>query len=88
MNGEVRRYLSSIGAKGGRRSRRKLDPETAKKMVQVREAKKAFLKFYSSCFWSSPKDLKITNEDVTWVAERLKTYVGREGWLLGAKLSP
>jgi hypothetical protein len=38
---KIRRYLAEIGARGGRKSRRKLDPETAREMVRVREAKRA-----------------------------------------------
>lgn len=88
MNSEVKKYLSAIGTKGGRRSRRTLDPETAKRMVLVREAKKAFLKFHPTCFWSSPRDMNISVDDLDWVSERLRTYGGREGWALGAKLCP
>jgi hypothetical protein len=37
----VRRYLAKIGRRGGIRSRRILDPETAQRMVAVREARRA-----------------------------------------------
>jgi hypothetical protein len=36
----VRKYLAKIGAKGGKKSRRELTPEQARKMVEAREAKK------------------------------------------------
>ena len=36
----IRRYLAEIGARGGRKSRRVLDPETARAMVRAREARR------------------------------------------------
>lgn len=42
MDPEVRKYLSAIGQRGGRKSRRVLDSETAKDMVRVREARRAY----------------------------------------------
>lgn len=83
---DVRRYLAEIGARGGRRSRRALDPETARAMVRVREARRAFRRFRNSCFWSSPPDLEIGIDDVPWVAEQLMKHGNREAWHLGAKL--
>lgn len=38
---ELRRYLAEIGRKGGTRSRRELDPETARRMVAIREIRRA-----------------------------------------------
>ena len=86
MNRAVKKYLAGIGRKGGQRSRRSLSPETARMMVRIREAKRAFTRFHAQCFWSSPKDYEITEKDLEWVADRLMTYGGREGWRLGTKL--
>jgi len=86
MDSQVRAYLSEIGRRGGRRSRRVLDPETARRMVRIREARRAFKRFHGRCFWSSPKDYLVKAEDVAWVARQLMTYGGREGWRLGARL--
>jgi Spy/CpxP family protein refolding chaperone len=36
----VRKYLQEIGSKGGKKSRRTLTPEQAKKMVEAREKKR------------------------------------------------
>jgi hypothetical protein len=85
---KVRRYLAEIGAKGGRRSRRKLDPEAARTMVRVREARRAFRRYRHSCFWSYRPDLVIGAEDVAWVAEQLKKHGDREAWRLGHRLCP
>ena len=82
----IKRYLSEIGARGGRKSRRALDPETARAMVKVREARKAFVKFRTTCFWSYRPDLEIGLADVPWVAEQLMKHGNREAWRIGAKL--
>lgn len=83
---KLNRYLAEIGARGGRKSRRTLDPETARTMVRVREARRAFRRFHSTCFWSYRPDLKITVADVHWVAEQLMKHGNREAWRIGAKL--
>jgi len=36
---QVKKYLSKMGSKGGKKSRRILTPEQAKKMVEIRIAK-------------------------------------------------
>ncbi len=83
---EISRYLAEIGARGGRKSRRVLDPATARSMVQVREARRAFHRFRNSCFWSYRPDLVIGGGDVAWVAEQLMKHGNRAAWLAGAKL--
>ena len=83
---EVGKYLARIGARGGRKSRRTLDPETARKMVTVREARRAFTRFRTTCFWSCRPDLVIQASDVPWVAEQLMKYGNRDAWRTGAKL--
>ncbi len=83
---DIKRYLAEIGSRGGRKSRRTLDPETARSMVKVREARRAFRRFRTTCFWSYRPDLLITAEDVPWVAEQLMKYGNREAWRVGAKL--
>ena len=82
----VHEYLAMIGARGGRRSRRVLDPDTARRMVRVREARRAFRRFRSTCFWSHRADLVIGVDDIPWVAEQLMKNGNREAWRIGAKL--
>ena len=41
---KVREYLARIGARGGQASRRELTRQHAKKMVAIREAKRAAIK--------------------------------------------
>ena len=63
MKEDIRRYLAEIGRRGGKRSRRALDSETARRMVRLREARRAFRRFRTRCFWSSPPDYLVV--DVT-----------------------
>lgn len=83
---DVRRYLAKIGSRGGRKSRRVLAPAAARAMVRVREARRAFRRFRSLCFWSYRPDLVITANEVPWVAEQLMKHGNREAWRVGAKL--
>ena len=82
----IRRYLAQIGSRGGRKSRRALDPETARNMVRVREARRAFRRFRTSCFWFCRPDLVVNAADIAWVAEQLMKHGNREAWQVGAKL--
>jgi hypothetical protein len=84
----VRRYLAEIGRRGGRKSRRALDHATARDMVRVREARRAFRRFRTTCFWSYRPDREIRIADVPWVAEQLRKHGNREAWNLAARLSP
>ena len=86
MNNELRAYLSRIGREGGRRSRRVLSTDQAREMVRVREARKQFRRFHGICFWNAPPDLKIKQEDIDWVAEKLREHGGRAGWEAASKL--
>lgn len=86
MDGRVRLYLAEIGRKGGKQSRRRLDPETARLMVRVRDARRAYRRFYASCFWSYRPDLVIGAADVPWVAETLMRTGGRDAWQIGRSL--
>lgn len=86
MSDAVASYLAAIGRRGGKVSRRRLSTEEARSMVQVREGRRAFRRFYTMCFWSSPDDYVVTRADLPWVAKQLMKPGGREGWLLGSRL--
>lgn len=86
MDDVVREYLAKIGRRGGRKSRRTLDSETARDMVRVREARRAYRRFHTLCFWSYRKDLEVGLDDVEWVAETLMKHGNREAWEIGRKL--
>ena len=88
MDAALKHYLSEIGRRGGRKSRRLLTPEEARRMTRVREARKAFRRFHTRCFWSAPPDLRITAEDIPWVARKLREQGGREGWEAAQRLCP
>lgn len=86
MNKDVRDYLAEIGRRGGLKSRRTLDPTVARRMVAVREARRAFRRFRASCFWSYRPDFEIGEADVVWVAEQLMKHGNREAWFAANSL--
>ncbi len=86
MKPTVRAYLAEIGRRGGRKSRRALDPAAARGMVRVREARRAYARFHAECFWSYDPDYRIRAQDVGWVVEQLRNHGGRKAWQLGARL--
>jgi hypothetical protein len=86
MERNVRAYLAEIGRRGGRKSRRALHPETAREMVRVREARRAYRRFHARCFWSFDPDYNVGLPDVAWVAEQLRKHGGRDAWEVGTKL--
>lgn len=88
MDPSVRSYLAEIGRRGGHRSRRTLAPETARLMVRVREARRAFRRFHAMCFWSSPPTLEIGAADVEWVARLLRRNGNRDAWEVARRLCP
>lgn len=86
MDVKVKQFLSEIGRKGGKASKRKLDRETARSMVRVREARRAYRKYHPRCFWSFDPEYVVTLSDVEWVAEQLRKNGNRDAWELAAKL--
>lgn len=58
----------------------------ARQMVRVREARRAYRRFRTTCFWSYRPDLEIGLADVPWVAEQLMKHGNREAWRVGARL--
>ncbi len=86
MEQNIKSYLADIGRRGGRKSRRVLDPETARAMVRVREARRAYRRFHAECFWSFDPAYLIGPSDVSWVVEQLRKHGGREAWETARKL--
>lgn len=82
----MRAYLAEIGRRGGRKSRRNLDSETARAMVRVRQARRMYRQFHADCFWSFDPDYRVGLSDVAWVAEQLRKQGGREAWEAARKL--
>jgi hypothetical protein len=83
---KVRSYLQQIGRRGGLKSRRSLDAGTARDMVRVREARRAFRRFRTTCFWSYRPDLAIGLTEVPWIAEQLRKHGNREAWRMAERL--
>jgi hypothetical protein len=88
MNELIQRYLAEIGRKGGQKSRRKLPSGTARDMVRVREAQRAYRKFHALCFWSYDPAYRVTLDDIPWVAEQLRKNGNRKTWELSRRLCP
>ena len=86
MDKAVKDYLATIGRKGGLKSRRQLMSGDARNMVRVREARRAYKKYWETCFWSFRRDYKIALADVPWVAEQLMKNGDREAWRVGTRL--
>jgi hypothetical protein len=86
MDAKVTQYLREIGRRGGRASRRSLSAEEARKMVRVREARRAYRELHTVCFWSFDPNYIITEKDIPWVAEHLRANGGRAGWEKAARL--
>ena len=86
MDPAVRKWLAEIGRRGGKKSRRTLARETARSMVKVREARRAYRRFHTECFWSFDPDYRVSAADIVWVADQLKKHGDRDAWLLGSKL--
>lgn len=55
-------------------------------MVRLREARRAFRRFHTQCFWSTDPGYVLSADDIPWASERLMTYGGRAGWEAGSKL--
>jgi hypothetical protein len=88
MKSDLRAYLAEIGRRGGRKSRRTLGSEAARRMVRVREARRAYRRFHARCFWSFDPRYPIGESDVAWVAHQLRKHGGREAWDVASKLCP
>jgi len=86
MERNVKAYLAEIGRRGGLKSRRALDPETARRMVCVREARRVYRRFHAKCFWSFDPDYCIGPSDIAWVVEQLRKHGGRDAWEAAGKL--
>lgn len=82
----MRAYLAAMGARGGRKSRRRLESADARAMVRVREARRAYREFRPECFWSFDPELTIGSGDVEWVIEQLRKDGGRRAWEKAAQL--
>lgn len=88
MNKQIKKYLSEIGRRGGKISRRKLASDAARTMVSVREAKRAYQQYHALCFWSYDPNMRVTAADIPWVAEQLRKHGNRQAWEKAAKLCP
>lgn len=71
MAEQVSEYLARIGSRGGKKSRRGLTREQARRMVAVREAQKAYDTHRSEYFWYARDGVKIDEASVPFVVQGL-----------------
>jgi hypothetical protein len=83
---EIKRYLAKIGKRGGEKSRRVLSRKDAQAMVRIREARRAFRKYYAQCFWFMRDDLEIGLEDIPEIVKGLRLHGGQRGIELAERL--
>lgn len=76
----LKAYLARIGSRGGKKSRRTLDPAAARRMVALREARKAYRDFSLECFWSYKPDARIEFETIPLVLSGLKIEGDRKAF--------
>lgn len=86
MTAAVKHFLSEVGRRGGLVNKRNLDPATARRMVRIREARRAYRRFHSLCFWSYNPELVIGRSDLEWVVSQLRKYGNRAAWEAAARL--
>jgi len=86
MKAVIKDYLAQIGRRGGLKSRRSLNPDHARRMVAVREARRAFARYKAQCFWSYRPDWIISLEDVPAVIEQLQREGNREAFMVARHL--
>ena len=55
-------------------------------MVAIRLARKSFHDFRAHCFWSYDSAMRITGNEVAWVAEQLRRNGDRAAWQRAAKI--
>lgn len=82
----IRDYFATIGSKGGSKSRRKLSSDDAKDMIRIREARRAYRRYHTQCFWYMPADMQIKTSDIPEIVRGLRKDGGRQGYMLAAKL--
>lgn len=55
-------------------------------MVRLREARRAYRIYHTSCFWSFDPGYTVGFDDIEWVAEQLMKNGDRAAWAKGVKL--
>lgn len=86
MKPVIKDYLAQIGRRGGLKSRRRLDADYARRMVAVREARRAFVRYKAQCFWSYRPDWKIGLQEVPAVIEQLQREGNRQAFMAARHL--
>jgi hypothetical protein len=83
---EIKTFLRKSGSKGSGRSRRRLDSHQARRMVAVREARRAFRVYKTQCFWSFDPDWSIHNAQVPLVIQTLRSEGNAQAFALAKRI--
>lgn len=49
-------------------------------------AQRAFERFHARCFWFMREDMRVGEEDIPYICQRLRADGGREGFFLAAQI--
>lgn len=85
-NDKTGAYRARMSRKGGAKSRRILSSEDARNIVRIREAQRAFDRYYAQCFWYLRSDMKVTISDIPEIVRGLRQNGGRAGYMLAERL--
>ncbi len=83
---EFKTHSRGIGTKGSQNNCRRLDPAQARRMVAVREARRAFRNYKTQCFWSFDPEWNIQNEQVPLVIRTLRNEGNAQAFALAKRL--
>ena len=64
-----------------------LDASTARRMVALREARRAYRAYRDTCFWSYRPDVEIGAADISWVVEGLKKEGDRHAYTWARRIA-
>ncbi len=82
------RMKSLSSAQRSELARRGAEARWAAKNQRLALAREAFRRFHSRCFWYADPKLEIATGDLSFVADGLRKYGGREEYLVAAGFDP
>lgn len=78
--------MSAAGRRGGRKGRQVLTSDQARRMVSIREARKAYRTYHSRCLCFMDPDLEITDDDIPVVLDGRRKNGVRDDMLRADRL--
>jgi len=68
----------------GDQYRKSVHPQSGSAQIEL--AQQLFREYYAQCFWHSPEDLEIDEDQIGFVSRGLRTHGGRSGLMEATKL--